>query len=426
MNREQYLAKRQELLAEAERLLEAGDLEGFAAKEKEINDLDAQFEEFSKAQANMNALKEKEIVKPIADLIVQDSDNRVVDTTQRVEIKNEKDIYLRAWAKQMMGLPMDRDEKVVFDGVNQNIQGAVQTASQHTVLIPETVRDGIWQEAKELFPILNDVSMTFVPGDVTIIKETDPGTDAEWYDEETEVADSGVGFGELNLTGCELAKSIPISWKLRKMSIEQFIPYIQSKLAEKMGAALARALVNGLGKPGVGDTWKPQPKGIVTALQAESGTPQVIQYTDADPLDYDKLAKAMGLIKSAYKPGSAIYARSNVIWNVLATLKDNEGRPLFVPDVTTNQGVGRIFGLPVKEEDSVLDDAILIGNVGRGYVMNVNEDMTIYTEDHVKARYTDYMAYSIVDGDVLTTKAFAYIYNSGNGGGNGNGNGVEG
>lgn len=118
----------------------------------------------------------------------------------------------------------------------------------------------------------------------------------------------------------------------------------------------------------------------------------------------------MGLIKSTYKTGASIYAKSSVIWGVLALLKDNQGRPLFIPDVTAG-GVGRIFGLPVKEEDSIPDGDILIGNVARGYAMNVNENMTIYTEDHVKARYTDYMSYAIVDGDVLTTKAFVYIEN---------------
>jgi len=65
--------------------------------------------------------------------------------------------------------------------------------------------------------------------------------------------------------------------------------------------------------------------------------------------------------------------------------------------------------LVVKEEDAVNEGEILIGNVGRGYAMNVNENMTIYTEEHIKKRYTDYMGYAIVDGDVLTNKAFALI-----------------
>ncbi len=34
------------------------------------------------------------------------------------------------------------------------------------------------------------------------------------------------------------------------MSIDEFVPYITSLLAEKMGAALAKAIVDGKGKPG--------------------------------------------------------------------------------------------------------------------------------------------------------------------------------
>jgi HK97 family phage major capsid protein len=410
MNKQEYLAKRKKLLKEAEQLLNEGKLKEYEAKEKEIKDLDEKFEAFAKAQANMNALKDKTVVDVAVDMTTQD--NGVVATTKPAEAKDEKEVYLRAWAKEMMGQPLAEQEKVVFDKFNADIRNATQTAETHAILIPETVRDGIWREAGELYPILGDVRMTFVPGDLTIIKETNAGNDAEWYDEVTEVVDSDFGFGELNLTGCELAKSIPISWKLRKMSIDAFIPYIQTLLAEKLGAALAKAIVSGLGKPGAGDTWKPQPKGIITAITAEAGTPQVVTYdpdaSTTNPLTYDKLAQALGLIKSTYKNGAAIYAKSTVIWGQLALLKDNQGRPLFIPDVTSG-GVGRIFGLPVKEEDSIPDGDILIGNVARGYVMNVNENMTIYIEDHVKQRFTDYMAYAIVDGDVLTTKAFAYI-----------------
>ena len=410
----EYMKKRSELLNEAEQFINEGKLKEYEAKEKEVKELDAKYEATAKAQANINALKEQKPAETVMNLLTE-KDGVKVTTTDPVNAKDAKKVYLNAWAKNMMGMSLNDDEKVVFDKVNSSFKNETQTAATHAVLIPETVRDGIWREAGELFPILGDINMTFVPGDLTILKETNSGADADWYDEQTVVADSDFAVGELNLTGCELAKAIPISWKLRKMSIDAFISYIQTLLAEKMGAALAKAIVSGLGKPGGGDSFKPQPRGIITAIDAEAGTPQIVTYdpdnaTTPDPLTYDKLAQAMGLIKSTYKTGASIYAKSSVIWGVLALLKDNQGRPLFIPDVTAG-GVGRIFGLPVKEEDSIPDGDILIGNVARGYAMNVNENMTIYTEDHVKARYTDYMSYAIVDGDVLTTKAFVYIEN---------------
>ena len=45
----------------------------------------------------------------------------------------------------------------------------------------------------------------------------------------------------------------------------------------------------------------------------------------------------------------------------------------------------------------------------KGYAVNINENMTMYNEDHIKSRTTDYMGYALVDGDVLTTKAFALL-----------------
>ena len=40
-------------------------------------------------------------------------------------------------------------------------------------------------------------------------------------------ADEQNTFGQLTLTGCELAKSITVTWKMRAMAIDEFIPYIK-------------------------------------------------------------------------------------------------------------------------------------------------------------------------------------------------------
>ena len=57
-------------------------------------------------------------------------------------------------------------------------------------------------------------------------------------------------------------------------------------------------------------------------------------------------------------------------------------------------------------------DAVLLANMADGYACNVNEDITMYQEDHIKERTTDYMGYALIDGQPLTTKAFAYLKKS--------------
>ncbi len=55
------------------------------------------------------------------------------------------------------------------------------------------------------------------------------------------------------------------------------------------------------------------------------------------------------------------------------------------------------------------DGEILIGNANRGYTVNVNEGISMQTEDHVKDRTTDYAAYAILDGAPVTLNAFALL-----------------
>ena len=87
---------------------------------------------------------------------------------------------------------------------------------------------------------------------------------------------------------------------------------------------------------------------------------------------------------------------------------DEKGHPLFIPDVSAG-GVGRIFGIIVKEEDAMGDGEILIGNMAAGYKENISEDMKLVTENHAKARTTDFVGYEVHDGGVIDEKAFAYL-----------------
>jgi HK97 family phage major capsid protein len=89
MTKQEYLAKRKTLLAEAEAAVNAGKLDEYEAKEKEIQALDQQFEESAKAQANANAMKGRfaELTNslPTGGTV---TDGEVVATT--IDVRSEK------------------------------------------------------------------------------------------------------------------------------------------------------------------------------------------------------------------------------------------------------------------------------------------------------------------------------------------------
>ena len=415
MNKEQYLEKRNELMQKATGLVNAGDVEGARAARAEIENLDKQYEEQAKELANLAALEDSPVVMNIAKASVKTPAAIPADSANLGDrVANDADVYRTAFAHTLMGVALSDDEKVVFDRMNVNVGNSASGRSDNEVVVPETLREGIWEDIAAQHPILAAVKKTFVPGDFVIAVEDESGdsANAAWYSETDTVADGGAKTASVTLKGCELAKAIPVTWVVKKMSIDSFLTYVQNKIAKKMANALAAGFVSGRGVPGNGDSWDAEPIGIVTAIEAEASTPQELTWTTStDEVNYSKLASLFALVKSGYLGSAGVYAKNAFIWGKLATVADTTGRPIFIPDAS-GASIGRLFGVPVYEEDAIPTDAMLIGDFANGYACNVNEDITMYQEDHALTRKTDYMGYMIVDGKPLTTKAFAYLKKS--------------
>ena len=341
------------------------------------------------------------MAEPIENKSVNVSGARTVDVVSE-PAENEAEVYLHAWAADMQGRSMTAQEKSVFDKVNAEFNNAYTHDTTNTaVLIPETVAAGIWKRAEEMYPLYADARKYNVRGKLVIKKHTGiVAGDAAWYDEATPTADEQNAFGELILDGRELSKAVTVTWKQRAMAMEEFIPFIIDELGERVGVALGNAAAKGKGAASL------EPEGVETALLAEDSTPQIVTYTGE--LGYATITEAIAKIHSSYLAGAAIYANNATVWGKLANIMDGNKRPLFVPDVNGG-GVGRIFGMVVKPDAGVSDGAILVGNAFRGLTFNVNEPLSITTEDHAKQRLTDYVAYAVVDGGVVDTKAFAMI-----------------
>lgn len=397
MNKEKYLEMRAAMLDEAQNLINEGKIEEAATKRAEIEKLDADFEEASKEQANLDALNnDDEKVSDMKNLSVNEGGLKAVEKIEKKNPVNYEDVF----AKVALQRDLNEDEVNLFNKMNpENVYTHNTTNTE--ILIPETVIGGIIDTMKELHPILADVVATRIKGTVKYVKRTGiPAGDADYYDEATPTADEENKFGELTLNGKELSKAVTVTWKLQAMAVADFIPFITRELGERMGVAKAKAFVRGKGDA-------KYPQGVVTAIEAEASTPQKVSYK-ADGLTYKDITAAMAKIKSGYVSGAKIYANNATVWGTLANLMDGQGRPLFIPDVTTG-GVGRIFGIPVMEEDAMGDGEILIGNMAAGYKENISEDMKLVTENHAKARTTDFVGYEVHDAGVIDEKAFAYL-----------------
>lgn len=397
MNKKEYLAKRTQLLNEAQSLINAGKAAEAEEKMGEVDALDKEWDAIAQAQANFNALNKEPMAMPPEPFTDSSKDDG------KPEVKVEKawasEEYKMAWAKTLMGKPITDDERKAYDMVNEAF---THTTENTGIVIPKTVSRGIWEMAGEMYPYFADVTKTYVNGVFSMIQE-DTSSDAGWYEENEATADGKETFREFTLNGCELSRAITVSWKLKEMAIEDFIPYIQRKMAKKMGAAAGYGATHG---KGTAVKNKPEPVGTVTALLAEEGTPQVVKYTKGSAPSYENILETRAKIKSGYGSGLKIYANSTTIWTKLAGILDKNGRPIF--EVNAN-GEIRILGILTKEDDSMSNGEILFSNTSAGYHMNINKEMTVTPEEHVKQRKTDYCGYAIMDGNITTSKAHALL-----------------
>lgn len=403
MNYQEYLKQRKQLMDEAQALIDAGKYDEAGKKTDAVSALDEKWDLQAKAEANMRALEGEQRKVNVQDLGgVQVQGGAIADSASQ-EAQNREDAYkteeyTNAWAKVMKGSCLTREEDRVFRMVNESY---THTTENTPVVIPETVASGIWKEIGELYPYWSDVKKTYVKGQMTMLRKKS-STGAKWYVESVKTEDGKELFEKTQLNGCELSRAITVSWKLKAMAISEFIPYIISEMAEEMGKALAYGATHG---KGASDTDAPEPLGVVTALKAEPGTPQVLDY-EKGKLSYKILTSARSKIKSGYH--AAIYANSDTIWNELANVVDANKRPMFVADAI-NGGVYRILGCTVKEDGSMADGEILFSDAARGYHANINKQVSMSTEEHIKDRTTDYCGYAIVDGAPVTMKAHALL-----------------
>ena len=267
MTYNEYLEKRNALSDEAQALIDAGSIEEAKEKMTSMDNLDSEWDATAQAIADLKALSDNQRVIDMQSFNVPARNTVVTDTVSFAPkaaeevIDAKSDAYKNAWAKMMMGQKLSDEEQNVVRMTN----AALTTVSTGAV-IPTTVADGIWDMIEEEHPIWEDTQKTYVNGNYTMVVST-ASSDAAWYDEATQTADGSETLVAVNLVGCELARAITVSWKLREMAIEDFIPFIQRKLAKKIGAALAYGVAKGKGQPGVNDSFKPEPKGIITALR---------------------------------------------------------------------------------------------------------------------------------------------------------------
>ena len=292
--------------------------------------------------------------------------------------------YRTGFLKTMLRQELTAEER---DAVNYVMTTGDST--NHTdYLLPKTLLNEIWSLIEEEHSILQDVTLyrtgtiLEIPLHVSI-KQGDAKTVNENAANDDEINE----WGKITLTGKDFSKHIDISYAMAKMSIDSLEAYLRQEIADRLGAALA--------------------VDVITQILADyDDTNNAVTTAEEDKLAYTDIAAALATLKNG-KGGIVIYGNNSTIYSRLVGMVDTTGRPIFQPSAQAG-AQGTLIGFPIKREDGIEDDVLLIG-YPKTVVGNIVQDIMIETDRDIKKHVNTYAGYARAEFALVAEKAFATL-----------------
>lgn len=361
--------------AEIRSIVEGGKDINADELEKELRALNDEFaalEERKKLldDINVGAIPTNPIENPVA-------------PQQRTSADTEKE-YRNAFFKNLMGKHLTAEERAAIDSAD--VPG----------VIPTQTADEIVRKIKQLAPMLDEITLLHVAGNVSFAVE---GTknDATLHTENAEIEASGDTLVTVSLTGYEVVKIIRISATVKTMTINAFESWITDMLAESLSEKIENLLINGTGSS--------QPKGVAYARTWTDDT-SGIAWAGASLANVD-IVEGVALLSGGLSRGAKFLMSKKTLWKNVMPIRDDAKAPIVKED---GKGGYLIHGIPVLQSDYVADGVIYYGNFKK-IVANLAQNINVMASEHsgFTANAIDYRGACIFDSDIAIGEAFVKI-----------------
>jgi len=376
--KEKYLAKRLELLAQADVAAQSGELEKFESIKKEIETLDNTYDAQCKMIADMEALKGAQNA-PIQNKVIDGQKETVEDFYASKE-------YRIAFANFVAtGKPMkfsNLDESTLTTDVGS--------------AIPTTIIPRIIETMEKIGMILPSVTRTFFATGVQIPTSSVKPT-ASWVNEgassdRQKKATSYISFSRYKLR-CEVSWSMEVN--------ESTLGVFEATFTKQVAEAMVKAIETKIISTADGTTGM---KGIFAE------TPATGQALTAKTLTYELLTSAEGALPEEYENG-AVWLMTKKTFMGLVGMTDANGNKIGAITINTNGKPERtVLGRPVLLTGAYMDSYSPTLTTGKifaalfnmeDYAVNTTYDMGITRKQDWDTEDMLTKAVMAVDGKVL-------------------------
>ena len=392
MTKEIYNIQRKKLMDEAQKLLDESKTDEAQAKMKEVEALDAKFEEEAKIQANLNALAGVQVQSPTAAAGLAATADLTSQKKADVLDMYDSDSYKRAFMNYVL-----TGKKIPAELTNAD---ANTKTSDVGAAIPTTTLQKIYEKIEATGMILPRVTHTSYKGGVTVPTSSAKPT-ASWVAEGAGSDKQKKALGSITFAYHKLRCAISMSLEVSIVTYPMFESQFVANVAEAMVKAEEQAIISGSGSG--------QPKGITKETAVTGQNIDIAAATTA--LTYTDLVKAEAALPQAYDAGAVWCMTKKTFFEQIVGMVDDNKQPV----ARTNYGMNgkpvySLFGREVvlvgdylpSFATSVTADTIFAFIFDfKDYLWNENMGMTFrhYTDNETDDEVT--VALSLVDGKVV-------------------------
>ena len=329
--------RKAEIRSQVEANAEGIDLDALTT---ELKNLDTEFTGIEKRMKLVDGIT---IEKPKEEI------NNMEDKTYTRDSKE----YRSAFLKHIQGVKLNEVEQRAYSSASDSAGAA----------IPTQTADQLISKIKQVAPILNEMTLLQVAGDVRFATEGVRDS-AALHTENATVNPAGDTVMSVNLGGYEYIKVISVSKTIQTMAIDAFEGWLTNILSEDIARQIENAAINGTGSS--------QPTGVEKANTWDETNS--FSVAAASSLTYANVCSFIGLLKGGYDYNAKFLMSKKTLYEDFITLQDKSKNDLVVRDAVNGTYV--VMGYPVMLSDSVKEHDAYLGNF-RYLVGNLSQNITV-------------------------------------------------
>jgi len=284
----------------------------------------------------------------------------------RREVAEGNDPIIKTFEEKVEEKHMEKNSMEYRNLWLKNLQGTLTeeetrayAAADDANAVPQIVSDKFFEKMKKLAPMLSEITLLRVAGNLKFVAEGVRNT-ASKHTENSAIDAAADTIVNVTLGGFEFMKVIQISRTAKLMSVDAF----EGWLVEMLAGDIARAIDNYIINDGTNG---------IAALTWTTSTNQIV----AANYGYGNVCDLIALLPAAYDAEAKFLVNKKTLYGKIAQIVDSTGNPIFVPDTVTGIG-GRLMGYPVVVDDYVgnTKDELYLGKWS-DVVGNLPEDIHV-------------------------------------------------